>query len=150
MFRFKLVLIVHFLSVCVVSAVASGEHSSLPEAAMMKIDEHTRHGRLPRMSDQLNAGTISETTWKLKTIHTIHSLKADMIRMIKMAKWYSGNHGDLKLPGMSYREENSKRTSSSRSVPTGIEPGPTVWQERMLPFAPQRRTAEFSIVKFSF
>ena len=40
--KFKLVLIVHFLSVRVVSAVASGEHVglstvSLPEAAMMKI-----------------------------------------------------------------------------------------------------------------
>ena len=47
MFRFKLVLIVHFLSVCVVSAVASGERVglctiSLPEAAMMKTDEHRR------------------------------------------------------------------------------------------------------------
>ena len=47
MFRFKLVLIVHFLSICVVSAVASGEHVdlstiSLPEAAMIKIDEYRR------------------------------------------------------------------------------------------------------------
>ena len=44
MFRFKLVLIVHFLSACVVSAVAFGERIGLstvspPEAAMMKIDE---------------------------------------------------------------------------------------------------------------
>ena len=47
MFRFKLVLIVNFLSVCVVSAVASGERVALntispPEAAVMKIDEHRR------------------------------------------------------------------------------------------------------------
>ena len=47
MFRFKIVLIVHFLSVRVVSAVASGERVGLstispPEAAMMKIDEHRR------------------------------------------------------------------------------------------------------------
>ena len=49
MFRFKLVLNFHFLSVglCVVSAVASGERVGLstvspPEAAMMKIDEHKR------------------------------------------------------------------------------------------------------------
>ena len=47
MFRFKLVLIVHFLSVCVVSAEASGERVGLstistPEAVMMKIDEHRR------------------------------------------------------------------------------------------------------------
>ena len=42
-FRFKLVLIVHFVSVCVVSAVASGERVVLntintPEAGLMKID----------------------------------------------------------------------------------------------------------------
>ena len=49
MFRFKLVLIVHFLSVCDVSAVASGERVHLglstispPVAAIMKIDEHRR------------------------------------------------------------------------------------------------------------
>ena len=49
MFRFKLVLIVHFLTVSVVSAVASGECFGLivstispPEAAMMKIDEPRR------------------------------------------------------------------------------------------------------------
>ena len=47
MFRFKIVLIVHFLSVCVFSAVASGERVGLstintPEAAMMKIVEHRR------------------------------------------------------------------------------------------------------------
>ena len=47
MFRFKLVLMVHFLSVCVVSAVASSECTGLstvglPEAAMIKGDEHRR------------------------------------------------------------------------------------------------------------
>ena len=47
MFRFKIVLIVHFLSVCVVLAVASSERVGLntispPEAGMMKIDEHRR------------------------------------------------------------------------------------------------------------
>ena len=47
MFRFKLVLIVHFLSVCVVSPVSSDERVGLstispPEAAMMKTDEHRR------------------------------------------------------------------------------------------------------------
>ena len=40
------------------------------------------HGGPPRMSDQLNAGAISETTRTLKTIHTIHShihpIKTDM------------------------------------------------------------------------
>ena len=47
MFRFKSILILHFLSVCVVSAVGSGERVGLsaicpPEAAMMKIDENRR------------------------------------------------------------------------------------------------------------
>ena len=47
MFRFKLVSIVHFISVCVVSAVASGKRVgpstiSPSEAAMMKVDEHRR------------------------------------------------------------------------------------------------------------
>ena len=47
MFRFKLVLTVHFLSVCVVSAVASGERVGLStvsplEAAMMKTNKHRR------------------------------------------------------------------------------------------------------------
>ena len=47
MFRFKLVIIVHFLSICVVSAVASRERVGLstvspPETAVMKIDEHRR------------------------------------------------------------------------------------------------------------
>ena len=41
MFTFKLVLIIHFLSVCVVSAAASGERVGLskispPETAMIK------------------------------------------------------------------------------------------------------------------
>ena len=47
MFGFKLVFIVDFLSVRVVSAVASGERVGLStirphETAMMKIDEHRR------------------------------------------------------------------------------------------------------------
>ena len=60
------------------------------------------HGGPPRMSDEFKAEATSETTRTLKTIHTIHSpiqsIKADMIRMIMMAKLYSGNRGDLKLP----------------------------------------------------
>ena len=46
-FRFKLALIVHFLSVCVVLAVASGERVGLstikqPEAARTKINERRK------------------------------------------------------------------------------------------------------------
>ena len=48
------------------------------------------HGGPPQMSDPLNAGTTSETTRALKTIHIIHSHihsnKADMRRMIMVAK----------------------------------------------------------------
>ena len=44
------------------------------------------HTRTWRMSDQINAGATSETTRALKTIHTIHSNKADMMKMIMMAK----------------------------------------------------------------
>ena len=54
------------------------------------------------MSDQLNARATSKTTQTFKTIHTIHPLihskKADMIKMIMMAKRYSGKYGSLKLP----------------------------------------------------
>ena len=47
MFRFKIDLIVHLLSVCVASAVTSGERVGLstispPEAAMMKVNEHRK------------------------------------------------------------------------------------------------------------
>ena len=47
LFRCKLVLIVYFLSVSVVSAAASSERVGLstiipPEAAMIKMDEHGR------------------------------------------------------------------------------------------------------------
>ena len=52
--------------------------------------DHTRTWRPPQMSNQFNAGATSETTRTLKTIHTIHSHihsnKADMRRMIMVAK----------------------------------------------------------------
>ena len=82
------------------------------------------HGKPPWMSDQLNAGAISETTRTLKTIHIIHSHilsnKLDMIRMIMMAKWHSGNHRGLKLPEICLTgEENFEKTSPRKRVPTG-------------------------------
>ena len=63
---------------------------------------HTMTWRSPRMSDQLNARATSETTRTWNAIHTIYShiycSKADMRRMIMMAKWYSVNHVGLNLP----------------------------------------------------
>ena len=48
------------------------------------------HGGPPQMSDQLSATATSETIRTLKMIHIfhshIHSIKADMRRMIMMAK----------------------------------------------------------------
>ena len=75
------------------------------------------------MSDQLNAGATSETTRTLKKIHTIHSNihsnKADMRRMIMMAKLYSGNHVGLKLPDIFLTdEEKPRKTSPRKLVPT--------------------------------
>ena len=53
------------------------------------------HAAPPRMSDQLNAGAISETTQTWKTIHTIHapinSNKANM-------KWWSWRSNDIRGP----------------------------------------------------
>ena len=81
------------------------------------------HGGPPRMSDQLNAGSTTKTTRTLKTIHImhwlIHSNKGIMITMIMIAKWYSGNHGDLKLPDICFTiEKNLEKTSPRKLVPT--------------------------------
>ena len=98
----------------------------------------------PRMSVQLNAGAISDTTRTLKTIHTIHSLihpnKADMIRIIMMTKWYSGNRGGPKLSWHLFYwwGKTTKKPHLENMFLPGIEPGPAVWQARILPPAPQR------------
>ena len=76
------------------------------------------------MSDELNAGAISETTRALKTIHTIHSLmhsnRVDMIRMIMMAKW------GLKLPDIFLTgEENPRENLTQETCPVReSNPGP--------------------------
>ena len=57
-----------------------------------------------------------------------------MIRMIMMAKWYSGNHVDLKLPDMSYRlGKPPKKPHPGNLSRPGIEHGPAAWQTRMIP-----------------
>ena len=79
-------------------------------------------GGPPRMSVQHNAGATSDTTRTLKMIHTIHShihSKADMLRMIMMAKLYSGNHGGLKLPTFVLQvRKNPEKTSPRKLVST--------------------------------
>ena len=76
------------------------------------------------MRDQFNAVATSETTRTLKTMHTIHSLiysnKADMRRMILMAKWYWENHVGLKVPDICLTGDEKHRKNSLRKlVPTG-------------------------------
>ena len=76
-------------------------------------------------SEVWSARATSETRRMLETIHSIHSHihsnKADMIRMITMAKWCSGNHVDLKLPDicLTGKEKPRKRNSARELVPTG-------------------------------
>ena len=55
------------------------------------------------MNDQLNAGATSETAQNMKdNTHQAHTQSSQQgeygMRIIMMAKWYSGNHGGLKLP----------------------------------------------------
>ena len=110
------------------------------------------HGGPPRMSDPLNAGATSETTRTLKTIHTIHSIihsnKTD-IRMIMMAKWYSGNMGPKASWHLSYRwGKYPKKPHPGNLSRPGIELGPTAWHALMLPPVPQRWTLYY-ILKFN-
>ena len=87
--------------------------------------DHTKDMKGLPGCDQLNAGATSKTTRTLKTIHTIHSLidsnKADMIKMIVMPKWYSGEPWGPKASWhLSYRwGETPKKTSPRKLVPTG-------------------------------
>ena len=88
------------------------------------------HGGPPRKSDQITAGTISETTRTLKTIHIINSLihsnKEDTRMMIMTAKRYSGNRGGLKLPDicLTGEEKPQKKPHPENLSRPGIEPGP--------------------------
>ena len=88
--------------------------------------KHTRTWKASRNDcDQLNAGTTSETTLTLKTIHIIHSHihsnKAEMRRMIKMTKMIFGDLVGLKLPDicLTGEEKTPKNTSPRKLVPTG-------------------------------
>ena len=82
------------------------------------------------MSDLPNTGATSETARTLKTIHIIHSLihsnKADMMKMILMAKGYSGNHTGLKLPDICVTgEEKPRKNLTQETCPDrASNPGP--------------------------
>ena len=57
----------------------------------------------------------------------------------------------LKLPNMSYRwGKTPKKPHPGNLSRPGIEPGPSAWQARMLPLAPQRWTICFYFVKNLF
>ena len=79
-------------------------------------------GGPPQIGDQFNSGATSETTRTLKTIHTIHlhihSNKADMIRTIMIAKWYSSY---ICLTG---EEKPRKHFTQEKSPDWGSNPGP--------------------------
>ena len=74
------------------------------------------------MADEWSAqcrGHLRDNTIHTKDSH-VHSKQVNMIRMIMMAKWYSGNHRGLKFPGICLaREENPERTSLRKFIPTG-------------------------------
>ena len=103
------------------------------------------HGGHPWMSDQLNSGAPSDITRTLKTTHTMHSHihcnKADMRRMIMMAKWYLGTLGPKASWHLSYRwGKPPKKPHSGNVSRPEIKPGLAAWQVCMLPSVPQRWT----------
>ena len=103
------------------------------------------HRDFPWTRDQLNGGATSETTRTLKTIHTIHSLihsnNANTISVIMKTKWYSGDHGGLKLPEVCLRGEEKPRKNLTQETCPDRESNPDpLCDTRMLPSAPRRWT----------
>ena len=82
------------------------------------------------MSDELNAGGRLRNNTNIKDYTHIHSLnrsnKANLIRMIVMAKLYSGNYGSLKLPGICHTGEEKlrKNLTQETSPDRRSNPGP--------------------------
>ena len=86
--------------------------------------DHTRTWRASpdEWSTQCRGHLRDNTNIKDYTHHSlIYSNKADMIRMIMMPKWYTGNHRGLELPDIFLTCEGKKysRTSSRNLVQTG-------------------------------
>ena len=95
------------------------------------------------MSDQLNAGATSDTTWTWKTLHNIHAHIQCNKENMKEWLW---RPNDIRGPcerkaswHLSYRRgKTPKKPYSGNLSRPGIEPGPAAWQACMLPPSPQR------------
>ena len=113
------------------------------------------HGEPPWMNDQPNAGDTSETAQTWKTIHTNHTLshpnKANMEWWLQRTNDIRGPRGPRVSWHLSYRwGKTPKKPHPGNLSRPGIEPGPSAWQARMLPLAPQRWTEiDMKISKFS-
>ena len=103
--------------------------------------DHTRTWRASRMRDQLNAGATSETTRTWKTIHIIHSNKANMKGWFWQPNDIRGPCGPKASCHLSYRwGKTPKKPHPGNLSRSRIEPGPSAWEARMLPPVPQRWT----------
>ena len=103
------------------------------------------HGGPPRMSEQPNAGAISETAQTWKTIHIKHTLshpkKANMEWWLRRPNDIRGPWGPKVSWHLSYAwGKTPKKPHPGNLSRSGIEPGPAAWHARMLPLAPQRWT----------
>ena len=80
--------------------------------------------------------------WGASTSQVIGARNEWWVRMIMMAKWYSGTLGGLKLPDicLTGEEKPRKKPHPGNLSRPGIEPGPAAWQAGMLPPGPQRWT----------
>ena len=103
------------------------------------------HGGPPRMSDQPNAGATSETEKIWKTIHTKHTPShPDKANMEWWLRWPNDSRGPWG-PKVSWHLSDRWGKTPKKPHPgnlsrPGIKTGPTEWQARMLPLAPQRWT----------
>ena len=101
------------------------------------------HGEPPRMRDQFHIGTTSETIRTWKTIHTghapIHSNKMNMKGWLWWPNDIRGPYGPKASWQLSYKWGKTPRKPHPGNLSRpGIEPGPTAWEKRLLPPAPQR------------
>ena len=113
--------------------------------------DHTRTWRTSPDEGSLNTWVTSETTRTWKTIHSthtpIHSNKVNM-RGWQLGQMILGNLVGLKLPSICFTGEEKPRkiTHLGNLSRPGIEPGPSAWQARMLPPAPERWTLSLIII----
>ena len=101
----------------------------------------TRRASLDEGSAQYRGHLRDKRTWK--TIHTIHtpinSNKVNMKGWLWLPNDIRGPCEPIASWHLSYRWGKSpEKLHSGNLSRSGIEPGPTEWQARMLPPAPQR------------